>query len=106
MTGTGTASSPWTVYLLRCRDGALYTGITTDLTRRLAEHGGVGGRGARALRGRGPLQVAYQAQVTDRALASRVEHLIKRLPKRDKESLVARQPRAPALLQTLGLAVS
>lgn len=89
--------------MLRCRDGALYTGITTDLDRRLAEHGGSGTRGARALRGRGPLRIAYQAAVVDRAVASRVEHRIKRLPKPDKEALVARQPAAAVLLRSLGL---
>lgn len=98
------ARGRWTLYLLRCRDGALYTGITTDLARRVVEHGGAGGRGARALRGRGPLAVVYAARLADRAEASRAERLIKRLPKRAKEALVARQLPATSLRAALGLA--
>ncbi|MEM7305392.1 MAG: GIY-YIG nuclease family protein [Planctomycetota bacterium] len=81
------SASDWHVYLVRCRNGALYTGIATDVARRFEEHGE--GRGAKALRGRGPLELVYQRPVGERGLALRVESLIKRLPKARKEELVA-----------------
>ena len=55
--------NPWTVYMIRCRDGSLYTGITTDLDRRVEEHRDIAvvkkpgaQKGAKALRGKGPLE--------------------------------------------------
>ena len=95
-------ASPWYVYLVRRSDGALYTGITTDVKRRLHEHAN-GKRGARALRARGPLRLAYQTSIGDRALATRAEHRIKRLDRRAKEALVRAQPDSRALLARLGL---
>ncbi len=86
----------WSVYLLRCADGSLYTGIATDVERRLLEHRD-GTRGARYLRGRGPLQLELAHAVGDRSMASRVEYRIKRLPKAAKEELIAR----PATLEQL-----
>ena len=81
------ASSPdWSVYLVRCRDGALYTGIATDVERRFAEH--ADGRGAKYLRGRGPLELVLEREVGGRGLAQRVESAIKRLPKEEKELLL------------------
>ena len=80
--------SVWSVYLLRCADDSLYTGIATDVGRRLREHR-AGKRGAKSLRGRGPLTIAFEHVVGDRAEASRVEHRIKQLSKPDKERLVA-----------------
>jgi putative endonuclease len=72
-------SSGWSVYLVRCRDGSLYTGITNDVDRRMDEHRS-GARGAKYLRGRGPLRLAFEYRVCDRSQASRLEHRIKRLP--------------------------
>jgi putative endonuclease len=86
------------VYLVRCADGALYTGIATDVPRRLDEHQGAAGRGARALRGRGPLSLVLQHRVGARGLAQRVEASIKRLPKADKEALVAEPARLKPIL--------
>lgn len=77
--------SEWHVYLLRSADGSLYTGITTDVERRLEAHRN--GRGAKALRGRGPLEIENFASAGDRARASRVERKIKALKKKDKEAL-------------------
>ena len=79
-------SEIWHVYLIRCGDGSLYTGITTDVERRLAEHRA--GKGAKYLRGRGPLELAYSRPIGDRAAASREEARIKRLSKAAKETLV------------------
>ena len=76
----------WYLYLVRCRDGSLYTGISTDVQRRFAAH--VKDRGARRLRGRGPLQLVYTRAVGDRGLAARVEYRVKRLSRADKERLI------------------
>ena len=75
----------WCVYLVRRADDALYTGIATDVERRFAEH--CEGRGAKALRGRGPLQLLSFSPAGDRSLAQRVEARIKRLSKTEKERL-------------------
>lgn len=77
----------WMVYMVRCGNGALYTGITNDLARRLREHR-TGRRGAKYTRGRGFLSVAWSKRVADRSAALREEARIKKLPKRDKERLV------------------
>lgn len=79
-------NQPWSVYLIRCADGALYTGISTDVQRRFDAH--QSNRGARRLRGRGPLQLVYAQAVGERGLALQVEHRIKRLNKTEKERLV------------------
>lgn len=81
----------WFVYLLRCGDGSLYTGITTDVARRLAEHCGDHGgrRGAKALRGRQPLQIVFSEAVGDRSRAQRLEYRIKQMDKRAKEAIVS-----------------
>jgi len=76
----------WSVYLLRCADGSLYTGIATDVSRRLAEHA-EGDRGAKYLRGRGPLELVFHQKIGDRSLALRVEHRVKQFPKAYKEDL-------------------
>ncbi|WP_370547001.1 GIY-YIG nuclease family protein [Edwardsiella tarda] len=69
----------WYLYILRTATGALYTGITTDIARRLAQH--QSGRGAKALRGKGPLTLVFQAAITAHGEALRVEYRIKRLSK-------------------------
>jgi putative endonuclease len=78
----------WHVYIVRCRDGALYTGVATDISRRLAEHEQGAGKGAKYLRGRGPLRLVLDKTVGRRGLALRVEACIKRLPKARKEELI------------------
>ena len=88
----------WTVYLLRCGDGSLYTGVATDVERRLHEHR-TGARGAKYLRGRGPLELVARIDVDDRGEALRLEHRIKRLSRADKESLVD-DPRSARRLLT------
>lgn len=88
----------WHVYIIRTRSGALYTGIATDVGRRLKEHEGPSGRGAKYLRSRGPLEVVYTAEVGGRATALGLERSIKALPKRKKEALVATSPSAAGLM--------
>ena len=77
----------WTVYILQCADGTLYTGITNDLERRIAEH--EAGQGAKYTKGRGPLQLVYQEACEDRGLASKRENEIKSLDRKAKLALVA-----------------
>ena len=80
----------WSVYIVRCSDGALYTGIATDVRRRIAEHARNDGKGAKYLRGKGPLQLVFKKAIGRRGLALRVEGQIKRLPKGRKEELIER----------------
>ena len=86
--------------MLRCGDGSLYTGIATDVKRRLEEHRA--DAGAKYLRGRGPLTVVFQSEVGNRSLATRVELRIKRLSRSAKEELVAARGKS-ALLADLQL---
>lgn len=80
----------WYLYLIRTASGALYTGITTDVERRYQQH--QTGRGAKALRGKGPLQLAFNDLVGEQGQALRLEHRIKQLNKKQKERLVAEKP--------------
>lgn len=77
----------WFVYLLRCADGTLYAGITTDPDRRLTEHNA--GTGARYTRARRPVERVYLESAADRAAASRREIALKRLPRMAKLALIA-----------------
>ena len=79
----------WFVYMLRCGDGTLYTGVTDNVERRLAAHRS--GKGAKYTRGRGPLKLVYQEQVPDKSAALRREYQIKQLPKQEKEDLIAKK---------------
>lgn len=77
----------FSLYIVRCADGSLYTGIALDVTRRFKEHQN-GPRGAKYLRGRGPLTLAFASPVGDRSAASRAEYQVKNLPKSEKEQLI------------------
>ena len=77
----------WHVYIVRCNDDSLYTGITTDLDRRLKEHND-SPRGAAYTRGRRPVTLVYTDTVIDRSSASRREREIKNLSKLAKERLL------------------
>jgi putative endonuclease len=92
----------WHIYLVRTRYGSLYTGIATDVARRLAEHEQVNGRGAKYLRSKGPLELAYQTKIGDRALALKVERCIKKLSKDQKEGIVTTTPTGEDLLDLFG----
>lgn len=91
----------WHVYVVRARDGRLYTGVSTDVERRLAEHSSDTGRGAKALRGRGPLELAFARRIGERGLALRVEHALKALSREEKEALIARAPARRELVRGL-----
>lgn len=76
------------VYMLRCKDGSLYTGWTNDLEHRLAMH--QQGKGAKYTRGRGPLELVYQEELPDKEAALKRECAIKRLPRKEKLLLCQR----------------
>ena len=78
--------SPWWLYMLRCADGTLYTGITTDVERRLAEHNS--GRGAKYTRSRRPVEVVYREPCPDKSAALRREIAVKRLSRAHKCKLM------------------
>ena len=83
----------WTLYILRCEDGSYYTGITKDVHRRIREHSGEAGKGkgAKALRGKAPLQLAYQISPLSKSEALKLEYRVKKLSRARKESLVMGQ---------------
>jgi putative endonuclease len=89
--------SAYSVYLVRCRDGSLYTGIATDVARRLAEHED-GVKGAKYLRGKGPLTLVFKQEIGDRSLASKIESRIKRLTSAEKADVNSLSERIGAFL--------
>jgi putative endonuclease len=76
----------WYLYILRCKDNTLYTGITTDVEKRLEAHRA--GKGAKYTRGRGPLELVYREECGDHPNALRREAEIKRLPREEKLRLI------------------
>lgn len=83
---------PWLVYILRCRDGSLYTGITNDLPRRLKAH--AAGKASRYTRSRLPVKLAFHEPQLTKSQALKREAAIKRLPRRAKLSLIGPRRRA------------
>ena len=79
----------WYLYILRCKDGSLYTGITTDVEKRLEAHHS--GKGAKYTRGRAPLELVYQESCGSHSNALKREAEIKKLPRTAKELLVKTQ---------------
>ncbi len=80
-------TSRWTVYILLCADNSLYTGITTDVERRLDEHNGAS-LGARYTRARQPVQLVYQESCPCRSTAAKREAAIKQLSRAEKLDLI------------------
>ena len=76
----------WKLYLLRCKDGTLYCGITTDVAARLEAHRS--GKGAKYTRGRGPLELVYTEDCGDHSTALKREIAVKRLTKPQKVELI------------------
>lgn len=89
--GADTEAARYFVYVLACSDGSLYTGITTDVVRRLREHLGThgGARGARYTRSRRPVGLAALWETRGRPAASSLEWHVKRLSRAEKQALVA-----------------
>lgn len=81
-------ASPWFLYMLRTKNRHLYTGVTTNVERRFKEHQLGGVKGAKALRGKGPLVLEFQQVLADKQQAMRLEYAIKQLSKAKKEQLV------------------
>ena len=79
----------WSIYLIRCGDRSLYTGVSNDVSKRFAVHQSGGTQAAKYTRTRHPLQLVFTAEIGTKSAAYRAEHYVKRLSKRAKERLVA-----------------
>lgn len=78
----------WHLYVIRCVDGSLYAGITTDVRRRFEEHLSGGAKAARYLRANPPQDLVFRRRIGTRSLALKAEYWFKQLAKRDKEAIV------------------
>ena len=76
----------WKLYILRCGDGSLYTGITVDLEARLEQHRT--GKGAKYTRGRGPLEMVYCEECGGYSEALKREYAVKQLPRSEKLKMI------------------
>ena len=91
----------WNVYIVRCADGTLYTGVAIDVARRVAEHNGVRANGVRAVRETGarytrarrPVKLVYREAAANRSAACKREYRIKQLTRREKLALISAAPR-------------
>ncbi|MCO7176915.1 GIY-YIG nuclease family protein [Sporolactobacillus kofuensis] len=79
---------PFSVYILECADGSLYTGYAADVAKRFALH--CSGKGAKYTRSHKPLRIAYQEQLTDKSSAMQREWAIKHLTRQEKQELIQR----------------
>ena len=82
------AKQRWSLYVLECSDGTLYTGITNDLSRRLAQHNS--GRASRYTRGRLPVKLVHAERCTDRSQALKREYALKQLSRSEKIAAIGR----------------
>jgi putative endonuclease len=80
-------NNQWHVYIIRCRDGTLYTGIANNLQKRIAEHNSEEG-GARYTRSRRPVELVYSEQAPSRAESLKREYEVKRMPRAEKNKLI------------------
>ena len=87
--------SGWFVYMLRCADNSLYTGVTTDVERRLVEHN-ADKSVTKYTRVRQPVSVAYFEEAESRSEACKREAQLKKLTKKDKEALVGNKGKVPS----------
>lgn len=81
-----TAEQNWSVYLIRNNRNALYCGVTNDVERRFKQH--ESGKGAKALKGKGPLTLEWSCSFENKSMAMKAEYFIKQLTKTKKELLV------------------
>ena len=93
----------WYLYLIRCHDGSLYTGITTDVTRRFVEHQTNSGARAKYLRGRGPPVLVFQKKLGSRSLALSVESKVKKLSKAGKEELIRNREHVEEIIKQVAV---
>ncbi|MDH3615789.1 MAG: GIY-YIG nuclease family protein [Gammaproteobacteria bacterium] len=82
------SSAVFSLYIVRCSDDTLYTGIATDVGKRIAEHES-SPRGSKYLRGKGPLRLEFAEEVGGRAVASTLEYRVKRLSRVGKDALIS-----------------
>ncbi len=92
----------WYLYLVRCHDGSLYTGITTDVARRFAEHQGNGDTGAKYLRGREPLVLVFKKKLGSRILALGVESKVNKLSNASKEEMIRDKKHIEVIIKQVG----
>jgi len=78
----------WHVYVLRCADGTLYTGVARDLQKRLLQHNGAQAGGPKYTRGRRPVQLLWSDSAIDRSAAQQREAAIKKLSRGEKLRLI------------------
>jgi putative endonuclease len=93
--------SDWYLYLLRCHDGSFYTGISTDVARRFAQHQGEGSGGSKYLKGRGPLSLVFKKKLGSNSLALKVERRVKKLSKARKEDLIRANTRIDEIIKQI-----
>ena len=79
---------PYYFYIVRCADNSLYSGITTNLEKRIAEHNSGDGKGSKYTRAKRPVHLVYSEQYPDRGVSTRREAEVKKWPKAKKEGLV------------------
>lgn len=87
-----TAPAPWYLYLIECRNGSFYAGISNDVERRYAQH--LAGRGAKYTRAHPPLRLLGTRAFPDRSSASKAEHAIRQLPRAQKLAFLAAECRS------------
>ena len=92
----------WSVYMIRCGDNSLYTGISNNVTKRFAVHQSGNCQAAKYTKYRHPLQLVFSAEIGTRSAASKIEYQIKQLSKKKKESLV----KGTKTLSDLGLVMA
>lgn len=80
--------SEWHLYLIRVKNGSLYTGIATDVDRRFSEHVAGGKKSAKYLRGRGPFKLMFRQKIGNRSQALKAEAAVKKLSRVQKENLI------------------
>ena len=88
--------SEWHVYIVRCSDGSLYTGIATDVERRVKEHNTRNLLAASYTRSRRPVVLVYQEPASTRSIASKREYQLKQMTRGEKDALVLKQPHGTA----------
>ena len=85
----------WSVYIVRCADGSLYTGIATDVARRVEEHNESNLLAARYTRARRPVVLVYEEAAATRSAAGKREYEVKQMSREEKEALVTGEVSPP-----------
>lgn len=94
------AAAVWWLYVIQCRDGSLYTGVSTDVQRRFSEHQQQGAKTARYLRGRGPLRLVFSIEAGGRGDALKMEYRVKQLTRSEKLTMINNRELPASLVAT------